>query len=65
VRRELGAEVEVVGGPYGQFAVLVDGTLVLEAGPLAALGVLPSARVVVDALRAKLGTAVPVGTSIR
>ena len=66
VRRELNAEVEVVGGPYGQFQVLVDalhqrlvrvlvdGAPVLDAGPLAALGVLPSARNVVDALRAKL-----------
>jgi hypothetical protein len=57
VRRELSADVHVIGGPYGQFQVLVDGALVLEAGPLAALGVLPSAREVIDALRGALDKA--------
>ena len=55
VRRELKVDVAVVGGPYGEFQVLVDGAAVLEAGPLAALGVLPSTRVVLDAVRAALG----------
>lgn len=54
VRRELGADVEVVGGPYGRFEVFVDGERVLEGGPLAALGVLPSSREVIAALRARL-----------
>lgn len=47
-------EVEVVGGPYGQFKVDLDGTTVLEAGPLAMLGVLPSATTVREAIRAAL-----------
>jgi hypothetical protein len=51
LRRELNADVEVVGGPYGQFEVEVDGDVVLEGGPLAALGVLPSAQTVIDAVR--------------
>jgi hypothetical protein len=52
LRRELKADVEVVGGPYGQFKVEVDGTTVLEGGALAALGVLPSAQKVLDAVKA-------------
>ena len=44
----------MVGGPYGQFKVLLDGEAVIEGGRLAALGVLPSGRTVVDALRASL-----------
>jgi hypothetical protein len=47
-RRELGTDIEVVGAPYGRFEVL-------EGGPLAALGVLPSARNVIDAVRTALG----------
>ena len=54
LRRELNADVKVVGGPYGQFTVELDGKPVLEGGPLAMLGVLPSANSVVDAVRAEL-----------
>jgi len=55
LRRELGAEVELVGGPYGQFKVVVDDETVVDGGAWAALGVLPSGPVVVDAVRARLG----------
>jgi hypothetical protein len=55
LRRELNADVEVVGGPYGQFEVEVDGNIILKGGPLAALGVLPSAQTVLDAVRVKRG----------
>jgi hypothetical protein len=41
-------------GNYGEFRVLVDGQTVVEGGALAALGVLPSARKVVEAVRASL-----------
>ena len=56
LRRELNVEVEVVGGPYGQFEVEVDGNTVLKGGALAALGVLPSAQKVLGAVQAQLGT---------
>ena len=55
LRRELGAEVDMVRGHYGEFKVLVDGDTVVDAGALAALGVLPSGRKVVDAVRARIG----------
>jgi hypothetical protein len=35
--------------------VLVDGETVVDAGSLAALGVLPSGRKVLDAVRSKIG----------
>jgi hypothetical protein len=54
LRRELGADVQMVHGGYGEFKVLVDGEAVIEGGALAALGVLPSGRKVLDAVRARL-----------
>jgi hypothetical protein len=55
LRRELKAEVELVGGPYGQFKVLIDGQTVIDGGAWAVLGILPSGAKVVEAVRAKLG----------
>jgi hypothetical protein len=54
LRRELRTEVEMVRARFGEFKVLVDGETVVDGGPLAALGVLPSGRKVLDAVRAKL-----------
>jgi hypothetical protein len=54
LRRELGCDVEMTKGRYGEFKVLVDGKTVVDAGALAALGVLPSGRRVVDVVKAKL-----------
>jgi hypothetical protein len=54
LRRDLNIDVEVVGGPYGQFKVVVDGDTVLEGGALAALGVLPSAQKVLEAVQVQL-----------
>lgn len=54
LRRELRTDVEMVRGRYGEFKVLVDGDTVVDGGALAALGVLPSGRKVLEAVRAKL-----------
>jgi hypothetical protein len=54
IRRELGTEVDMVHGHYGEYKVLVDDDLVIDGGALAALGVLPSGRKVVAAVRARL-----------
>jgi hypothetical protein len=54
LRRELHADVDMVKGRYGEFQVLVDGEVVVDGGALAALGVLPSGRNVVAAVRTKL-----------
>ena len=57
LRRELNADVKVVGGPYGQFKVDLDGKTVLEGGALSMLGVLPSGQKVLEAVRAELAKA--------
>ena len=44
----------MVHGRYGEFKVLVDGETVVDGGAMAALGVLPSGRKVVAAVRARL-----------
>jgi len=54
LRRELQTDVEMVRGHYGEFKVLVDGEAVIDPGALAILGVLPSGRKVVDAVRTHL-----------
>ena len=54
IRRELKTDVDMVRGRYGEFKVLVDGNTVIDGGALAALGVLPSARRVVEAVRGRL-----------
>ena len=55
LRRELSSDVDMVKGHYGEFRVLVDGESVIDGGALTALGVLPSARKVVAAVRQRLG----------
>jgi len=54
IRKELGTEVDMVRGRYGEFKVLVDGKVMIDGGALAALGVLPSGRQIVDAVQARL-----------
>jgi hypothetical protein len=44
----------MVRGHYGEFKVAGDGETVIDGGAMAVLGVLPSGRKVVDAVRARL-----------
>ena len=54
LRRELQAEVEMVRGHYGEFKVLVDGDTIIDGGAAAFLGVLPSRRTIVAAVKDSL-----------
>lgn len=54
MRRELQAEVEMVPGRYGEFKVLVDGDIIIDGGSAAFLGVLPSGKKILTAVRARL-----------
>ena len=54
IRRELQVDVDMIHGGYGEFLVLVDRATVIDGGAFAALGVLPSRRKVVDAVRTRL-----------
>jgi hypothetical protein len=51
LRKELGTEVDLVHGRYGEFKVLVDDKTVIDGGSLAFLGVLPSTREVLATVR--------------
>ena len=54
LRKELGMDVAMVHGRYGEFAVLVDDEVVVGKGALSILGILPSASKVLEAVRARL-----------
>ena len=55
LRRELRTDVAMERGRYGEFKVLVDGRIAVDAGAWAILGVMPSAARVLAAVRAQLG----------
>ena len=54
LEREFDQKIERVHGPYGQFRIDVDGHEVLDAGVLAALGVVPSNARILDTVRTAL-----------
>jgi len=56
LRRELGTEVDLVHGRYGEFKILIDDKTVIDGGALAFLGVLPSAREIIAKVRDALPT---------
>ena len=55
IRNELGEEVELENGHYGEFKVFVNDEEVVSGGALAFLGVLPS----VDEVREKVAAKLP------
>jgi hypothetical protein len=56
LRRDLGIDVDMVHGRYGEYQVLVDGETVIDGGALAVLGIVPARRKVVEAVRARLSS---------
>ena len=50
LRQELGIAVDIAPGRYGEFTVLVDGKPVVSGGQLAFLGILPTKRIVREAV---------------
>jgi hypothetical protein len=54
LRRDLGVDVDMVRGRYGEFKVLVDEDVVVDGGALAMIGVLPSSRDVLAAVKERL-----------
>ena len=57
LRKQLGVEVALVEGHYGELSVLVDGVEVMSGGALAFLGVLPSLHRIRDAVAAAMSRA--------
>ena len=54
LRREFNRDVDMVNGRYGEFKVLVNDQVAIDAGALTALGAVPSTRRIIDAVRARL-----------
>ena len=54
LRRDLGIDVDMVHGRYGEYKVLVDGETVIDGGALVTLGIVPRRRRILDAVRARL-----------
>ena len=55
LRRVLNLDVDMVHGRFGEFMVLVDGEVVVDAGALAMIGVVPTKRHVLDVVQQRLG----------
>ena len=54
LKRALGIEAGLEHGSYGQFKILVDGRVALDAGAMAMLGIVPSNDRIVEAVRGAL-----------
>ena len=65
LRRELGIEVDSIRGHYGEYKVLVDGHILVDGGPMVVLGFLPSARKVIEKVRARLAPDAPTSSAMR
>ena len=54
IRHELGTDVDMLHGRYGEFKVLVDGKTVIDGGAKAIFGVVPSVSQIIAAVREHL-----------
>ena len=54
LRRELGIDVDLVHGRYGEYKIFVDDQVIIDAGALSAVGIVPSDTKVVHAVRDRL-----------
>jgi len=60
LRRDLAVDVELESGPYGSFQVRSDdGTVLLDGGAMAFLGVLPPLSEIRARVAEKMGSAAP------
>ena len=57
IRKELGVDVQKVHGRYGELKVLVDDEVVVDGGAGVMLGIMPSKRTIMAAVRARLNAA--------
>jgi hypothetical protein len=54
LRRELGVDVEMVRGRYGEFKVLIDDQLLVDGGTTARMRQPPSSKQIVELVRSQL-----------
>lgn len=55
LRRDLGISVEFEPAPYGTLQFFVDGEMILDAGPLAFVGAMPTMAEIRQRVAEKLG----------
>ena len=48
--------MDAIHGRYGEYKVVVDGETIVDGGPLVILGVMPSARKIVETVRERLAS---------
>jgi len=63
IRKELGVDVQKVHGRYGELKVFVDGEVVVDGGTGVILGIMPTTRTILAAVRARLDAAPGLPTS--
>lgn len=56
IKKELNADVKMVHGRYGEFKVLIDNNVIIDGGAKVILGLMPSAKDIVEAIRRKAAT---------
>ena len=54
IERELGIEVEKIKGHYGEYKILVDGEILINGGAKVVLGLYPSGKKAVEAVKKRL-----------
>jgi hypothetical protein len=54
IERELHIDVEKIKARYGEYKILVDGETIIDGGAKALLGILPSCKTVIDAVKIRL-----------
>jgi len=52
-------DVEMIHGPYGVFEVLLNGEPVIGVGALSAIGILPSDKKILEAVRTRIQGGTP------
>ena len=57
IERELQVKVDKIKGHYGVYKIMADGETILDGGTKALLGILPSGKKVVEAVKRKLAEA--------
>ena len=61
LKRDLGVDASLEAGPYGSFQVRVDDEVVVDAGALAFLGVLPTLNEIRAQVAHRQGRDAPAG----
>jgi hypothetical protein len=54
ILKELGIQVQLEHGTYGEYRVILDGQVIIDGGSRVVIGVYPSASGIMEAVRSRL-----------